>query len=85
MGGRWCCLYRANDRNGDPLDTMLAERRDKVAAKAFFRSARAATAPTASFLRSHLWIREAASRARLCHQISTAIGGKRSCQSVASW
>ena len=41
--GRWCYLYRAIDRNGDLVDTMLSEHRDMVAAKAFFRSARSAT------------------------------------------
>src|SRR3954452_13851748 len=41
--GRWCYLYRAIDRNGDLIDTMLSERRDMAAAKAFFRSAKSAT------------------------------------------
>jgi transposase-like protein len=41
--GRWCYLYRAIDRNGDLVDTMLSERRDMAAAQAFFRSARSAT------------------------------------------
>ena len=41
--GRWCYLYRATDRNGDLVDTMLSEHRDMVAAKAFFRSAKSAT------------------------------------------
>jgi putative transposase len=41
--GRWCYLYRAIDRNGDLVDTMLSEHRDMAAAKAFFRSARSAT------------------------------------------
>jgi putative transposase len=41
--GRWCYLYRAIDRNGDLVDTMLSERRDMAAAKAFFRSAKSAT------------------------------------------
>ncbi len=39
--GRWCYLYRAIDRNGDLVDTMLSEHRDMAAAKAFFRSAKA--------------------------------------------
>jgi transposase-like protein len=38
--GRWCFLYRAIDRNGDLVDTMLSEQRDLAAAKAFFRSAK---------------------------------------------
>jgi transposase-like protein len=41
--GGWCYLYRAIDRNGDLVDTMLSEHRDVAAAKAFFRSARSAT------------------------------------------
>jgi transposase-like protein len=41
--GRWAYLYRAIDRNGDLVDTMLSEHRDMAAAKAFFRSARSAT------------------------------------------
>ncbi len=39
--GRWCYLYRAVDRDGNLIDTMLSEHRDMRAAKAFFRSARA--------------------------------------------
>ncbi|MFC7739286.1 DDE-type integrase/transposase/recombinase [Roseomonas sp. GCM10028921] len=30
--GRWCYLYRAIDRNGDPVDTVLSEHRDMAAA-----------------------------------------------------
>ena len=41
--GRWAYLYRAIDRDGDLVDTMLSERRDMAAARAFFRSAKAAT------------------------------------------
>ncbi len=41
--GRWCYLYRAIDRSGGLVDTMLSEHRDMAAAKAFFRSARSAT------------------------------------------
>src|SRR4051794_14557384 len=44
--GRWCYLYRAIDRNGNLLDTMLSEQRDMAAAQAFFLSARAATGVT---------------------------------------
>jgi putative transposase len=39
--GRWCYLYRAIDRDGNLVDTMLSATRDMAAAKAFFRSARA--------------------------------------------
>src|ERR671933_497331 len=41
--GRWAYLYRAIDRGGDLVDTMLSEHRDMAAAQAFFRSAKAAT------------------------------------------
>ncbi len=41
--GRWCYLYRAVDRNGDLVDTMLSEHRDMAAARAFFRSAKSVT------------------------------------------
>ncbi|HTR16588.1 MAG TPA: IS6 family transposase [Acetobacteraceae bacterium] len=44
--GRWHYLYRAIDRNGDLIDTMLSEHRDMAAAQAFFRSARSATGIT---------------------------------------
>jgi len=38
--GRWCYLYRAIDRDGNHIDTMLSATRDMRAAKRFFRSAR---------------------------------------------
>ena len=44
--GRWCYLYRAIDRSGNLVDVILSERRDLEAAKAFFRSAKAATGVT---------------------------------------
>ena len=44
--GRWCYLYRAVDRDGRLVDTMLSEHRDMAAAQAFFRSARSATGMT---------------------------------------
>ena len=44
--GRWCYLYRAIDRDGRLVDTVLSERRDMAAARAFFRSAKAATGAT---------------------------------------
>ena len=46
MRGRWCCLYRAIERNGDLVDAMLDEHRDMAAAQAFVRSAKAATGMT---------------------------------------
>src|SRR5215216_3407878 len=39
VGGRWAYLYRAIDRDGNLIDTMLSEHRDMAAAQAFFRSA----------------------------------------------
>jgi putative transposase len=39
--GQWCYLYRAVDRDGNLIDTMLSEHRDMKAAQAFFRSAKA--------------------------------------------
>src|SRR5690349_23395527 len=44
--GRWYYLYRAIDRDGNLVDTMLSEHRDMAAAQAFFRSAKAATGIT---------------------------------------
>ena len=41
VGGRWAYLYRAIDRDGNLVDTMLSEHRDMAAAQAFFRSAKA--------------------------------------------
>ena len=38
--GRWCYLYRAIDRDGNLIDTMLSATRDMRAAQRFFRSAR---------------------------------------------
>jgi transposase-like protein len=38
--GRWCYLYRAIDRDGNLIDTMLSATRDTKAAQRFFRSAR---------------------------------------------
>jgi transposase-like protein len=41
--GRWTYLYRAIDRDGNRVDVLLSEKRDKAAAEAFFRSARMVT------------------------------------------
>src|SRR3954463_9806027 len=38
-GGRWCYLYRAIDRDGQLIDSMLSAKRDMAAAQRFFRSA----------------------------------------------
>ena len=43
VAGRWHYLYRAIDRSGALVDVRFSETRDMAAAKAFFRSARAAT------------------------------------------
>ena len=37
VAGRWCYLYRAIDRDGNLLDSMLSEHRDKHAARRFLR------------------------------------------------
>jgi len=37
--GKWMYLYRAVDKNGKTLDFMLSKRRDKAAAKRFFKRA----------------------------------------------
>ena len=39
VGGRWCYLYRAIDRNGQLIDSMLSQKRNMKAAQRFFRSA----------------------------------------------
>src|SRR3954469_5177464 len=35
--GKWCYLYRAIDREGNLVDSMLSATRDMVAAQQFFR------------------------------------------------
>jgi transposase-like protein len=37
VAGRWCYLYRAVDRDGTFIDSMLSEHRDKHAARRFLR------------------------------------------------
>jgi putative transposase len=39
--GRWCYLYRAIDRDGNLVDSLLSETRDRKAARRFFREVRA--------------------------------------------
>jgi putative transposase len=46
LRGRWAYLYRAIDRDGNLVDTMLSEHRDMTAAQTFFPSAKAATGIT---------------------------------------
>jgi transposase-like protein len=38
--GQWCYLYRAVDRGGNLVDSMLSDKRDMVAARRFFTQAR---------------------------------------------
>ena len=37
MQGKWCYLYRAIDRDGNLVDSMLSQKRDMEAAKRFFK------------------------------------------------
>ncbi len=39
VDGRWCCLYRAIDRDGNLVDVLLSETRAMAAAQGFFRHA----------------------------------------------
>src|SRR5919206_833237 len=39
VGGRWCYLYRAIDKQGQLVDSMLSAKRDMAAAQCFFRRA----------------------------------------------
>jgi putative transposase len=38
--GKWCYLYRAVDKDGNLVDSMLSKRRDMVAVKRFFKQAK---------------------------------------------
>jgi len=40
VNGKWCYLYRAIDRDGNLVDSMLSEHRDMEAAKRFLKGAR---------------------------------------------
>jgi transposase-like protein len=44
--GRWCYLYRTIDPSGALVDVLFSEHRDRAAAQAFFRSAKAVTGVT---------------------------------------
>ncbi len=37
--GKWCYLYRAIDRDGNLVDSMVSEKRDMEAARRFFKQA----------------------------------------------
>ncbi len=39
INGRWCYLYRAIDRDGNPVEALLREQRDMAAARRFFTRA----------------------------------------------
>jgi transposase-like protein len=41
--GRWTYLYCAIDRDGNLVDVLLSEKRDRAAAEAFFQSVRTVT------------------------------------------
>ncbi len=40
VSGKWCYLYRAIERDGNLVDSMLSEHRDMEAAKRFFKGAK---------------------------------------------
>jgi len=44
--GKWCYLYRAIDREGNLVDSMLSATRDRAAAQRFFQKALAVTGET---------------------------------------
>jgi transposase-like protein len=46
VAGKWRYLYRAIDRDGTLVDSMLSKRRDMVAAKRFFKQAKDVTGCT---------------------------------------
>jgi transposase-like protein len=50
INGTWCYLYRAIDRDGNLIDSMLSETRDMDAAKRFFRQAQTVTGQTPELL-----------------------------------
>src|ERR687895_1992417 len=39
VGGHWCYLYRAIDRDGNLVDCMLSRKRDRETARYFFKGA----------------------------------------------
>jgi putative transposase len=46
VSGKWCYLYRAIDRDGELIDSMLSATRDMAAAQRFFRGAKAVVGRT---------------------------------------
>lgn len=52
--GKWCYLYRAIDRDGNLVDSMLSEKRDMEAAQAFF-TGRDRTRPKAASSSHYGW------------------------------
>ena len=45
VNGQWCYLYRAIDREGNLVDSMLSETRDMEAAQRFFHQAQVVAGP----------------------------------------
>lgn len=43
VGGKWCYLYRAIDRDSNLVDSMLSEHRDMEATQRFFKQAKEVT------------------------------------------
>jgi putative transposase len=43
VGGKWCYLYRAIDRDGNLVDSLLSKHRGMEAAKRFFKGAKEVT------------------------------------------
>ncbi len=43
VGGKWCYLYRAIDRDGNLVDSMLSQKRDMASARRFFQQAKDVT------------------------------------------
>src|ERR1044071_762388 len=56
INGQWHYLYRAIDREGNLVDTMLSQTRDLAAATAFFKQA-LDTSRTQARARDHRWSR----------------------------
>jgi transposase-like protein len=72
--GRWTYLYRAVDKQGRTVDSLLSERRDVAAAKRFFRKAMENhTAPRVitldAYAASHQAIRELQSAGKIARRV----------------
>ncbi len=82
VAGRWCSLYRAIDRDGDLLDSMLSEHRDRHAARRFLRRLvevaerkplRVTTEAHPPDRRAIRWILGSKGRHRCHHSVTTRI------------